>query len=792
MRVNSSFPPPVQGVSTLAPRNRANGQAGLQENFRSDPVVKLTRRPPAKWEALLIPSIGSSVIKHHVYRRLNEDIRIILTDAGIVHGFVGTQEKTVTGNLTSYINDISKVSLHTVNDTTFVTDSSVITALSADVDTANVEKVSHINILTALDYENECTITIYDPSTGLSVDVTRSIGSPSAGSDAARATNKVAEYLAAEITAQLTLAVTAKAVGSTVAVWHDTADVWLEIKVSSGQGIEDVAIFNQVAKNADGLPLYAVHGTLLTVVSDKELKRGRYYVKAVGVNNTTGNASTKLLRELEEVIWEESRHPDQPHKFDETTMPHTILYNQATDDFTVGIPTAGWSERVVGDDVSAPVPRFIGNPIENISSMQARLLFLSDDSVYMSETLDLFNFWRKSAIQLFVTDPVSLSSSAAGIDGLKFAVNHNRDMLITSSNGQFKITGDVAVSPQTVSMALTTAFETQVTVPPVVIGNSVYLPISYGDSSGLTAYTGEANTTQDAAQPVTAHIVGYMAGYATILSSSSNLELIAMKTSGSLPNEFFVYEQARATNGILTQASWCKWVLPETTDIIDIDIKNDTINLICREGGNVILKTIRLYASIALNTAEIFLDDLLILDSNGSTAVLPTGYDITDCIVVRGENTDYPLHAVSFTVSGSTVSFKDVVSDTACKVYIGKPMVSRYIPTRPFRFEESGRPNTADRVRVNRFIVHVVETNSLKMRIISPYNTYDVQEFTSNQLGSLSATLGQLTFSTEDVKFSFSQDAAYADVEFFVDNHLGATIAGISWEGQVHTASRRI
>ena len=45
MRIEGTFKTPIHGISTLSPRNRADGHAEEQVNLRSDPVQKLTRRP---------------------------------------------------------------------------------------------------------------------------------------------------------------------------------------------------------------------------------------------------------------------------------------------------------------------------------------------------------------------------------------------------------------------------------------------------------------------------------------------------------------------------------------------------------------------------------------------------------------------------------------------------------------------------------------------------------------------------------------------------------------------------
>lgn len=795
MRVESTYPHPTLGVSTLAPRTRKQGMASLQENLRSDPVKKLTRRPPSNWVNRLVTG-ATAAVKHHEYRRDSQVFRYIIESDGTVSAFVDEVAKTVNGNLSSYITDDTTIELSTIKDTTFVVDTATVVALETDTDESDsaIEKVNHLNVAKALNYQETITIIITRPDTLATDTVSYTAPAASDGNaDAERATSYVAAELATAVNAS-TLSISALSLGSSVAIWHDSEDIWLELDVETGQGVETVKVINDTVRDPLLLPLYAVHLTRIEVQADPNDDRGKYYLEAQGTSDNAVKASIPANRIMEEVVWVESRSPDEAYAFDATTMPHTIVYDAVADEFDVGVPSIGWDDRAVGDDKSNPAPDFIGRKINAVGQFQKRLVVLADDQVFMSETQNLFGFWKQTALKTIVTDPVGIASSAAGIDKLRRLSNHNKDLMIIASNGQFKITGSEAVTPETVSMPLTTTVECQTDVEPVAIGNSVFIPITYGESTGLFAYTGEQNTTQDQAQPVTAHVVGYMGGTVTTLAGSSNLEMLFMTTSDSLVNEFFVYEQQRATNGVLTQMAWSKWILPTTNTIIDMTMNNDTLSIICLDDGDIVLKQIKLYQQIALGAGAVFLDDYIELDSStGDTVTLPTGYNETDLVVVKGTDTDYPLETVAFTSATSVLTFADNISGgVPCTVYVGKQFRSAYRPTRPFTYTDDGVVNTLERVRVNRWIAHLADTFNVKMSIISDYVTFNDQEFVSNELAELSSTLGEVSFTTGDAKFSYSQEAGQAEAEFYTDSYLGWTLSGLSWEGQIHRKATKV
>jgi len=799
MRVSEQYPAPVHGVSTLAARNRNAGQAEIQENFRSDPAVKLTKRPSSTWEQVLLEGYGAKTLKYHEYRRKGKFFQMLITNEGNVYPFVDGIAKAVTGDLSTYMTGYNNIAVKTINDTTFVCDKTIPTAMLGDTDyTAdNVRRIHHINIAKALDYSEVLTVTITDRNTAVSITSTITIPNlnPTVPglADAYRGTGKVATALAADIisvAAGVSFPITVVTAGSTVAFWHSTDDDYFDVTVKADQGKDSVINISEVTDRVDGLPAWGVPKAVVRIEQDPATNKATYYIKSEAIGTEVAYPAPAI----QEIVWKETRNPNEPYAFDELTFPHTILYDEALDEFTVGVAVAGWEDRLVGDDESNKRPDFVGAPIEGLGHFQNRLVFLSDNELYMSETDDLYNWWKQSAIQLLLTDPVGLASNAEGVDGLKHVIGHNRDMMVVAGNGQFKVSGDVAVSPQTVSMTMTTAYACQTSVPPVGIGNAVYLPVSYGNSSGLSAYTGEPNTSQDSAQPITAHVAGYMPGDVTILTASSNLEILVMKTDGAADNEFFVLEQARATNGVLQQLAWCKWILPEATNIITITLDNDVMNIICLEGLNIVYKKLQLFSAIAEDNTTVFLDDKLTLTSDGTTVTVPDNYDLTGAIVVTGNDTDYPLWKVNYTAIGTTLTLEEAVSSTPCTIYVGKPFTAKYRPTRPFLYDkETGKPNTFDRLRVNRFVLSLNNTHSISAHIESEYNTsYVDQVFVSRETGNINSIIGEKTFYTGDVTFSYAQEAAEATMEFYDSGYLNVTITGIGWKGQLYKSSRGI
>jgi hypothetical protein len=490
---------------------------------------------------------------------------------------------------------------------------------------------------------------------------------------------------------------------------------------------------------------------------------------------------------MEEVVWAESRSPDQPYKLDMSTLPHVLMYNQVTDTFTLGTPVTRWTERKTGDNTTSRVPVFVGKTIEHIGYFQKRLVLISDNSVVMSRTDDIFNFWRQSATSLLVTDPVSIDASTTDIDKLNFITNHNRDLLILTRNAQLKIPGDVPVTPETIAMPLATSFNISVSAEPVPLGNAVMLPISYGSSSGLTRYEREQNREQDNANDISAHAVGLMTGTIKQMASSSNLEMVVVQTSVA-PRTLYVYEQFTYAADNL-QRSWCKWVFP--FDIVSVNFVNDVLNILYRDPttpNDLHVATIEMYTRVG-ELDKVFLDNSIELtSSNGSTVTIPTGYNMVDVVVVSvGETLRYMK--IPYTVTGATLILNKNIG-AGSKVVLGKVIEARYRPTRPFRKDRDGVVVTSDRIRINQFTLHVVNTGSVRINTVSDHYPSDEQVFIARKVGN--GLLGERDLFTGDVVFVFQHDADLAEAEFSTDDYLGLTISGISWSGQYHQRKGRM
>lgn len=581
--------------------------------------------------------------------------------------------------------------------------------------------------------------------------------------------------------------------GSSVAVYsvNPIEKNWINLEVSTGQGDRSVVAINTEREDAQGLPLYAMAGSIVKIKPSNTSDKGVYFLKAEPANELTDTSEIQM----QEVIWEETRSPWENYELDGTTLPYVLSKDNGV--WKVGV--GDWVSRRAGDDISCPVPVFVDRTINDINYFQSRLVFVSENDVSMTVTKQTTDWWKQSAVQLLETDPIEIASSAAGADIIKHIIPHNRDMLFVCSNAQFKIDGSTAVTPKTVSLQLTTRYDVDTTAAPVGIGNAVYLPFSYGSTAGIQEYQAEKDTFQDRAEAVTHHIAGLLKGTIRLMTASSNIEMIAVQANGMKPNEIAVFEQF-TSGGQIHQRSWSVWELPDDDNVIDMQFRGTTLNLITTDKSHLFRKAIDVTAVV--EREDIYLDNRLIGTVKEGEITLPTGYTIRDSIIaVRDRDCPYPLNKAQFTDASTKLVFTDPELE-GCTIQIGERFRSSYAPTRPFYMDGNGLVNTYDRVRVNSFTLNLVDSAEVSMSINSDLFSFDDQVDTGKlydptesvdtgrHMDNVNNKLGTIPIYTRDVRFSYRQDAAAAEATFFTEGYLNMTVAGISWEGQFYQSAR--
>lgn len=822
MRYSHTYPDPTKGVSTLAARNQPDGMMLEQTNMRSDPLTKLTRRKSmtaatildtSEWKAYNRYTRGDNTIEIGIDG--SSDIRVYIN--GIEEGLTET-DYTKSTYVTSGVEEDFRI--HTLNDTTFILNTTATVGRTPKPWPFIPDTVwPMVNVISALNYGEKVTLElswstasknglVYSssateqlPYTSIEVAIPNAVGSDYTVADEKRATYAVAEEIKTKLV-DIDLYIwtgddiytgiqgspfeASEVKGSTVVIYPDTVSK-LHVDVATGQGESSVKVFNSVIQDIEGLPKYAIEGTILNVQAGAGADTtSGYYLKAVKVGSA---ASSSVMKEI---YWKETATDQEMHTLNGSTMPIAVLIEEGTNgSFSVKLnnSTEQWTARDAGDDESNPFPSFVGERITAMETFQGRLVLSGESEVLMSSTEDIYNYFRKSVLQLLTTDTVALGSSSTYANTITHMAVHDSDLIVNYRKAQLKVSGSAPVTPQTGTLSPSTTFDTTSVPKPLVFGTSLLLPFSYGESGGVWDYTQREQNEQNTAMPITRIVEGYLVGDIQKWAASTSLGMVVIKCSEE--NSFFVYEQ-ETVNGKRTQMSWSKWEFTDLGDVLWLGFEDNVLHIVTRDGTNTASHTIDMgHDSL---TKHIYLDDLLTITvPDGDTIVtLPSTYlDVPEIIYVQGDDCTSPRKPVLCERIGTSltvpVSIHKGGSDST--LYIGRPFTSSFTIPQQYVRNEAGI-DTTDNIRVKKLVLDVVNTNKVLMDTVSKYTETTTSEINSDKIGK--ALLGKVNYTTGDMPFSYKQKASDANAKFYTDGHLGMNVIGISWEGLYNSRMRRI
>ena len=289
--------------------------------------------------------------------------------------------------------------------------------------------------------------------------------------------------------------------------------------------------------------------------------------------------------------WVEVVAPGVSTTLNPATMPHALV-SEADGTFT--FKQLDWATRDVGDDVTNPVPSFVGNRINDVFFTRNRLGFLTSENVVMSRAGgQFFNFFRETATQVLDTDPIDLAATEKDLSILTSAVPFNEDILLFSPKTQFRFTsGQDLFTPKTVQMKPVSKFDNSAGCVPVSAGSSVYFTVDRQKSTGVMEYVVDANTNTADALEITEHVPRYLPpGIHKMVVSTS--ERIVLALSREDPSAIYAYSYyARGDERL--QSSWSRWSFEAGATVLDIAIFGTEAVLLIQRLDGVHLEAMRL------------------------------------------------------------------------------------------------------------------------------------------------------------------------------------------------------
>tara|TARA_B100001248_G_scaffold32786_1_gene21124 strand:+ start:148 stop:2934 length:2787 start_codon:yes stop_codon:yes gene_type:complete len=304
------------------------------------------------------------------------------------------------------------------------------------------------------------------------------------------------------------------------------------------------------------LPNQCKHGYIVKVSNSRMSEEDDYYVRFDGENDRDGSGS-----------WSECAKPGIPKTL--TNMPlviqRTALANKGTSSeiATFTIRQFTYSDRLIGDERTNPLPSFVGQRINKVLFFRNRLAFLSGSNVITSRPGSIAepDFFAESALTVSASDPIDISSASTFPSELFDGIAINAGLVVFSTNQQFLLASDDTVlNPDTAKLRSISTFNYNKDIAPISLGTT----IGYVDNSGKFSRFNEMANISREGQPSVVEVSKIVP---TMLTKDIDL------LTNSRENSIILFAKSSATDSLVygykylnigdkrQQAAWFKWKL---------------------------------------------------------------------------------------------------------------------------------------------------------------------------------------------------------------------------------------
>lgn len=577
-------------------------------------------------------------------------------------------------------------------------------------------------------------------------------------------TSTIASKLYQQLNTKLSAEYTIALKSNVIAITAKKADHDFTLTCSDSLGDKALIACKGRVQTFTQLPATCFHGFTIKVAGENGVTADDYYVQYqenTGDENTSGS-------------WVEVAKPGLSRRPAPNTMPHRLVSNA---DGTFTFESIEWDGRKAGDEDTAPEPSFINKAISDVFFFKNRLGLLSDENIIFSELGAYYNFYPTTVVQSLETHPIDVAVTNDTVSLLRHAVPFNETLLLFSDLTQFIIRGQDRLTPDDISVDVTTRFECELKAKPVGAGKNVYFSTKRGNAAGIREYFVDPESKVNDAADITSHCPTYIQGSVRHLSASSNEDMLLTVTDQD-PSTLYIYSYYWQGNEKL-QSSWSRWKL-DGVILAASFMESDIVLVVDRKDG-VCLERIPLTRTSEPEArsfhTDIFLDRRFFIAQGKELPFTDTRLLAVDINgnIYEGESLN------TFFIHGA-----------AQDCYIGIPYTFRYLFSEQVATDANKVAILSGRLQLKRFTVSYVDTGYFQVKVkpeARPERTYT---FTGRLIGSTRNRVSRVPI--ESGKFSFNIQAEARSVEIALESasHLPLTFQSAQWTAKFHRRSQRI
>lgn len=792
MLVNKNLLGLYNGVSQQPASIRLDSQCEIQENAMSSLVDGLYKRPPTELIASLNSVASANAGFHTIIRDENEKYFVVFTgnasDPIEVFDMEGNKKTVLYGN---YLDDIEffideptvkdylvctspKKDLRatTVADYTIITNKTITCEMLTTV--GGVDQIEdHVTY--------EAMVYVRNMIQNIGYNVTVGTTTVTKGSGAHTKTDWMAEELYDLLVDELSSTYDFILKGSCI---HIAKKDGTDFKFSVSDGWGDMAMygFKGSAQSMTDLPSQGFEDFVCEIRGESVNSYDNYYVKYTNdADYQTG-------------VWKECAKQGLYNIMNPDTLPHRLI-RLSTGDFA--FCEIHYTNRTVGDDVSASEPSFIGKTINDVFFHKNRLCFLAGENVIMSKSGEFWQFFPSTVMDVLDDDPIDVAASSNQVTILHHAVPFDKDVVLLSQLQQFILHAGTSggLTPSNAACDATTAFNTSPNCSPVASGANLYFVAPQGSHTAIREYYVNSESLSNDAADVTAHCPNYLPDDIYKLAACPALDML-FALSGTEPRSIYVYKYYWNGNE-KAQSSWSKWTFH--VDIINIGIVDNYLYIVTHDVNGVHIERINLKKTpTGMCPFTIHLDRMKFVEGTYNPVTDRTEYLIGEYYtgstfnVVNAETgslvTEEPISGVIPVITDGVLELAG--NHEGVTYCIGIPYTMRYQFSEWFMKAQENSANLSGVLKMRKVDLGYVDTGYIKVSV-TPFNRETlVHEFTAHTIGVTEIGIPDILTGTKS--FLLLCNAKGSIVEISNDTYLPSEIHAANFEGFYTTRSRLV
>ena len=484
------------------------------------------------------------------------------------------------------------------------------------------------------------------------------------------------------------------------------------------------------------------------------------------------------------------------------TMPFTLLDNgDGTFTFKKGV----WTASTTG----GTQPSFVGQTIQDVVFYKNRLGVLAKENVVFSAAGQFFNFYRSTARAIIDTDLIDVAASSNVVAKLKHGIPFNDQLLLFSDNVQFSLSGGDILTPKTVAIAQTTAFETSLVAKPVYIGKNCVFSFVRGAFSGVKEYYVNRLTNNFDANDVTSNVPKYIPGTIKKFTKSGTEDIVIALADGDR-SKLYV-QKFYWNNDEKLQASWSvfNWS-NETLTILFAEFINSILYLVVQRSDAVYLEKMNLASGVTDSSyvgafgSTVYYNTLVdrktlplskVYDSLAGTTTVTFPYPLTGIPkVITYTSANDPGASLAFISqsSSSIVVAGDVTTSALICGQSYKQLVRLSEPVVRQQNQSGQSIAGLERCQIHAVKIHCQDSGFFQVEVTPLYRDTTIKKF-GGSLHSLETTLGLPNVSRDkSLVASVMSKSNQVTVDLTNDTHMPSSFIGIEWTLQIVYKNRKV